>query len=297
MKSSLKKFALTTLVAAAYLTSALPASAAQEEKVPSAAQAQKAEQASHAMRASRLIGSDVKNAQGEKLGEIKDLMVDVSEQKVEYAVLTHGGILGMGDKLFAYPVRVFQPAADKDELLLNVDKEKLKDAPGFAYDQWPKWGEESAYERDVDRYFGIPTLAPKRTGDLRRATSLIGSNVYDRENQDAGDLRDLLISMNSGRVRHVVVELDASWLADGKLVALPLRVLDLPLDKNDPVLNIDRSQIDTARAFDKNDWPAVDWPEAFVDAEARSAAAGSGTGAMTRDRDEQRVRGGRSESR
>ena len=56
------------------------------------------------MRASKLIGSEVKNAQGENLGEIKDLVIDVNHGRVHYAILSFGGFLGMGDKLFAFPV-------------------------------------------------------------------------------------------------------------------------------------------------------------------------------------------------
>lgn len=55
------------------------------------------------MGADTLIGNDVCNRKGEKLGDIKEIMLDTSNGNVCYAVMSFGGFLGMGDKLFAVP--------------------------------------------------------------------------------------------------------------------------------------------------------------------------------------------------
>ena len=52
---------------------------------------------------SSFAGPDVKNLVGENLGEVKELMINTNTGKVEYAVLSFGGFLGMGDKYFAVP--------------------------------------------------------------------------------------------------------------------------------------------------------------------------------------------------
>jgi sporulation protein YlmC with PRC-barrel domain len=80
---------------------------------------------------SKLIGSEVRNAQGEALGEIKDLIVDINNERVYYAVLSFGGFLGVGNKLFAYPVEVFRQAADEDKLILNIDKDRTQGSSGL----------------------------------------------------------------------------------------------------------------------------------------------------------------------
>jgi sporulation protein YlmC with PRC-barrel domain len=66
------------------------------------------------MRISQLIGMDVRNAEGKDLGEINDVVVDVDSGKVHYAVLGFGGFLGMGEKLFAFPLSAFQVTSDGD---------------------------------------------------------------------------------------------------------------------------------------------------------------------------------------
>ncbi|HUF75946.1 MAG TPA: PRC-barrel domain-containing protein [Longimicrobiales bacterium] len=88
--------------------------------------------------ASTLIGDDVKNSAGESLGKIEEIMIDTSTGSVAYAVLSFGGFLGMGDKLFAVPWQAMEIDYDEHEFVLDVDEERLENAPGFAKDNWPK---------------------------------------------------------------------------------------------------------------------------------------------------------------
>src|SRR5438034_11268954 len=76
-------------------------------------------------KASELIGMTVKNRQDEKVGDIKDLIVDLHSGRVAYAVLSSGGILGIGNKLVAVPARSFEYSEADKKLVLNVDKETL----------------------------------------------------------------------------------------------------------------------------------------------------------------------------
>ncbi|WP_426687744.1 PRC-barrel domain-containing protein [Rhodanobacter ginsengiterrae] len=91
--------------------------------------------------ASTLSGDAINNPQGDSLGNLKDLMIDTSTGKVAYAVLSFGGILGMGDKLFAVPWESLAVDGDNKCLILNVSKDRLKDAPGFDKDHWPNFAE------------------------------------------------------------------------------------------------------------------------------------------------------------
>lgn len=87
--------------------------------------------------ASKIIGEAVTNSQNENLGKIHELVIDAKDGRLAYAVLSFGGFMGMGNKLFAMPWKAFEFAATENKLILNVDKEKLKAAPGF--DQNAKW--------------------------------------------------------------------------------------------------------------------------------------------------------------
>lgn len=88
--------------------------------------------------ASTLIGDKVINSQGEDLGKIEEIMLDLENGCVSYAVLSFGGILGIGDKLFAVPWNAMKLNTDKKAFILDVDKERLRNAPGFNKDNWPE---------------------------------------------------------------------------------------------------------------------------------------------------------------
>ena len=87
--------------------------------------------------ASTLSGDPVRNTAGEDLGKIEDFMIDLERGRIAYAVLSFGGVLGLGDKLFAVPWKALTVDTDRHCFVLNVPKERLKDAPGFDKDNWP----------------------------------------------------------------------------------------------------------------------------------------------------------------
>lgn len=108
------------------------------------------------MASDTLEGDDVVNAQGEDLGEIKDIMIDVRSGRVAYAVLSSGGFLGIGDKLFAIPWGALTLDADRKCFVLDVDKDRLKNAPGFDKHHWPSMA-DPIWAKEVHDYFGQTT--------------------------------------------------------------------------------------------------------------------------------------------
>ena len=104
------------------------------------------------MAADTLEGDDIVNTANEKLGKLEHIMIDVPTDRVAYAVLSFGGFLGMGDKLFAIPWRALRIDPPNHRFILDVDKETLKNAPGFDKDQWPSMADEQ-WARDVHAYY------------------------------------------------------------------------------------------------------------------------------------------------
>lgn len=86
---------------------------------------------------SSLKGDRVVNYKGEDLGRIEEIMIDLDRGRVAYAVLSFGGFLGLGDKLFAIPWQAITVDTVKKQLILNADKALLEKAPGFDKDNWP----------------------------------------------------------------------------------------------------------------------------------------------------------------
>ena len=111
--------------------------------------------ASTHVRSSYVIGATVKNMQGDKLGDIKELVFDVPTGKITYAALDFGGFLGIGDKLFAVPWNQLQERQDKDgnvHFVMNATKERLQNAPGFDKNHWPDFADQE-FGRNVTNYY------------------------------------------------------------------------------------------------------------------------------------------------
>lgn len=105
------------------------------------------------MGAETLVGNDVFNSASEKLGEVKEIMLDMRSGKVSYAVLSYGGFLGMGEKLFAVPWDALKLDTKNKRFTLDVQKDRLQDAPGFDKDHWPNMA-DPAWEKGVRTYYG-----------------------------------------------------------------------------------------------------------------------------------------------
>jgi sporulation protein YlmC with PRC-barrel domain len=103
--------------------------------------------------ADTLTGDKVVNLQNEDLGKIEHLMIDLGTGRIAYAVLSFGGFLGMGDKLFAIPWSALTVDTLEKRFILQVDKELLKRAPGFDKEQWPNMADR-AWGSQVFKYYG-----------------------------------------------------------------------------------------------------------------------------------------------
>ena len=88
-----------------------------------------------------LQGSSVKDPSGSDLGTIKELMIDLVDGRVSYAVLSFGGFLGLGDKLFAVPWGALHYNIIQEHFVLDIDRERLEHAPGFDKDAWPNFAD------------------------------------------------------------------------------------------------------------------------------------------------------------
>src|SRR5437764_12153908 len=103
--------------------------------------------------ASTLAGDEVRNAAGENLGKVDEIMIDIPTGTVAYAVVSFGGFLRMGNKLFAIPWSVLKLDEDEKQFLLNVDKKTLENAPGFDKDNWPDMADTS-WRSQIYSYYG-----------------------------------------------------------------------------------------------------------------------------------------------
>lgn len=224
--------------------------------MPAAGVAPAAQPVAGDVRVSTLIGMEVRNPMGEQVGRVEDLVVDLSQQAVQFAVVSVGGFLGLNERLFPFPLNAMRPAPG-NHLLLNVDRNQLLGAPGFPRDQWPGWN---------DPRFTLPGAQPPSGAaaarrQVVRATQFLDKDVNDRNGRDVGEVEDLVVNLASGQVRFVVVEMDLGWRHRERLVPMALPELALPAQPDaDLALTVPREQLVQRPGFDASHWPDLNDP-------------------------------------
>jgi sporulation protein YlmC with PRC-barrel domain len=130
--------------------------------------------------AGTLAGDRVRNAAGEDLGKIEEIMVDLPTGRVAYVVLSFGGFLGIGDKLFAVPWQALRIDEEEHEFILDVDKKTLESAPGFDKDNWPDMA-DPAFADSIHRHYGS---TPYWEHDVTDAGDYVGDNRQPNRSEE-----------------------------------------------------------------------------------------------------------------
>jgi sporulation protein YlmC with PRC-barrel domain len=223
------------------------------------AQAQGATQELQVVRASTLRDMDVKNHQGETIGEIERVMFDVQDGRVAYAILDFDGWFNIGGRHVAVPWQALKLTPGAQEVTLTVEQEKLRQAPGFAPTAWPTTVERP-WVYDVYNYYGYepyPALRARTGGPLEVASAamLIGRDVENRQGDNLGEIADLAIDLSNGRIAYATLEY-GGWLGLGeKLAAIPWQSLKADPAERQFILDVTTDQLKTLPSFAREEWP------------------------------------------
>jgi len=230
----------------------------------------------HLWNAQEVIGMKVVNPQGEDLGKIEDIVIH-PRGEVAYAVLSFGGTMGLGDKLFAIPWSVLQThgteatRGDEKKIVLPVDKERLKAAPGFDKGKWPSmanpdWSKEiDAYYANERRTSGRPVEASARVAGspIWKSSDLKGSKVETPSGENLGEIKDVIIDA-SGRVSYVVISVGGFLGMGDRHVAVPFEALKVTTegDKKKITLATTKERLKEAPEFKpgRENWAAMTEP-------------------------------------
>lgn len=195
--------------------------------------------------AKTILGSEVRNPAGEKVGKLDQLMVSPEDGQVKFAILAIGGFLGINDKLFAVPwSSISVSTGEKSELVLNMDKGILQEAPSFELET-------------------VPDLSSVDEGALLSAKTILGSNVINQSGEDVGEIEELMIDLRpeDGRVEYAVLAIGGFLGINEKLFAMPWQTLSFSTDeKSRLVLNLDRELLAKAPSYERGTFPE-DIPE------------------------------------
>ena len=106
------------------------------------------------MGANTLIGNEVFNLQGQNIGDVKEIMLDMRSGQVGYAVMSFGGFMSLGEKLFAVPWASLKLDTENKRFTLDVGLPRLEVAPGFDKNHWPDMADAS-WAKEIHAYYGI----------------------------------------------------------------------------------------------------------------------------------------------
>ena len=132
------------------------------------------------MAADTLEGDRVVDRAGAELGIIEEIMIDVQRGTVAYAVMSCGGFMGLGDKLFAVPWHALTLDAERRCFVLDADRERLERAPGFDKDHWPAMADDR-WAAEVHDFYGVrPYWAPASgRGGIARDPGSLGLDRFE----------------------------------------------------------------------------------------------------------------------
>ncbi|MBA2114598.1 PRC-barrel domain-containing protein [Bremerella alba] len=248
--------------------------------------AEKASRMAVAQRASQLQSITIQNEAGKDLGSVRDIVIDTDRGRVKYVAVAYGGFLGLGSKLFAVPFEAFEhrpETQDKEAvLLLNLNEETLRKAPGFDADNWPNMASQE-FAQAIDKHYadrdrGVNVKAgpvnvqvdlnrnkpreSNRQGNsmvVHRAEDLIGLAVVNNANEKLGSISDLMVDMSNGDVRYAALSVGGLAGIGDNLHAVAWKNFRLKHnaqnDSNQLVLNANPETLEKAKGFDQDNWP------------------------------------------
>ena len=104
--------------------------------------------------ASKVNGTNVYNTAGEKLGSVYDVMIDKGSGNAEYAIMSFGGFLGIGDSYHPLPWRTLRYDESQGGYVVNIDRSRLEGAPTYTTSDLNRWDDRS-YGTRVNDYYGV----------------------------------------------------------------------------------------------------------------------------------------------
>ena len=221
-----------------------------------------AQGSAHEMRAARatdLRGLTVKNQQGDTLGEIEELVLDVQDGRIAYVVLDFGGWFDLGGKHVAAPWNALALKPGARDITLNMDQDKLRQAPSFERTYGPD-AVERAWLVDVHKFYGVPPhpslqVVTAEKISVAQADTIIGMDVENAQGDNLGEIEDLMIDLQDGRIAYAGLGY-GGWLGLGEnMAAVPWQALKLNAAEREFTLNVDKEKLRGAPSFARDQWP------------------------------------------
>lgn len=217
-----------------------------------------------------IIGHDLVNAKSnDTIGRVENIIFDQSLQRARFVIVSTGSVLGMGGKFHAVPWSAFIIQPENKKVMTNADKARLQQAPSFDRSNWPNFDSEELTTRVRDYWGrmkeeGMTTRTPEeakaalaeRIQDIkyRKASELIGLNVKNRQDENLGDIEDLVLDLREGALVYAYLGFGGFLGMGEKMAAIPWSAIDVQPQRNIARVDADKSLLQSI-AFESSKEP------------------------------------------
>jgi sporulation protein YlmC with PRC-barrel domain len=204
----------------------------------------------------------MKNINGEKLGTIHDLVLTPDFDNVSYAVVSTGGIFGIGTRLHAIPWSSVQAGIDGD-MAVPISREEFRQDRGFTGAHWPSEGNPRWLSRPGERTeevrFDMMTKADRESIQNRRFSRIKGTTVKGPEDHTIGTIRDMVVAADTGAVAYTIVSFGGFLGLGPSYAAVPMNAVDFPPGQRVAQVRVNRQALE-AYAFSPSAFPNLSDP-------------------------------------
>jgi sporulation protein YlmC with PRC-barrel domain len=245
----------------------------------------------------KVIGTEVRDANNQKLGKIKDLAIDLQNGRIVEVIVATGGVLGIDEQLIAVPPQEFSRNPAGKDFQLNLDHAQFAAAPRFKMSEWEsnvheanvaevyRYYSERPYfnaeangshitpanhvdktehatgATDSDQVVAAPPAIypmPARMGDVQRASKLLDATTRNPQNEKLGKLENLVVDLPAGRVVEVIVASGGFLGLGDSLSAVPPQSFHPGIYPDTLTLDTTRQIFSSAPHFKPDQWQVSD---------------------------------------
>ncbi|QGJ71096.1 Hypothetical protein PBC10988_27990 [Planctomycetales bacterium 10988] len=214
-------------------------------------------------RYSTIAETAVRTADGERVGRITDLAIDLRNGQIKYAAVSIGGFLGIGDKLVAVnPDQLTLTHGEQGQYFsFDGNADHLKNANGFAEDRWPNEAENLSDNAEADQQNSDRQETKKnqaqRVKQVYRASELTSMPVRNLEGDELGSISDLMVNLKNNRVQYAALSVGGVLGLGDKMFAVPMKAMILKKEQDNEFFLLDATPelLEQMQGFDQNAWP------------------------------------------
>lgn len=207
----------------------------------------RAEENTHHIATSEIVGQNLLNQNDEKLGSIDDLILD-REGTVLYAVLGHGGVLGIGESHLAVPwsavTKVFTLSGDERKVKLSIkgfSSKEIEKAPMLEKEDYAELTDNDWVARNA-KFFDADAPSTSNERDAYRlASQMLKGQVNGAEEKEVAEVESLVLDPEFKKLQYIVIDHETT-ITDDKLVVVPVAAMKITKNEDGFLLKVDASK-------------------------------------------------------